>query len=205
MFRKAKNIDTAFRGMRNFTIAFVIGYTICGGLLMYTCLDMVGTMQGKVFVLANGKALEAYASDRRDNIPVEARDHIKTFHQYFFNLSPDEKYNQSNIKRALYLADESAKQAYDNLRESNYYSNIVSGNVSQAVTVDSILINTNATPYYFRFYGKQEITRPSSITIRNLVTEGQLRNVNRSDNNAHGFLVEKWVTLSNEDLSTKSR
>lgn len=205
MFKKAKNIDTAFRGIRNFSIAFVVGYTVCGAVLMYTCLDMVRTVQGKVYVLANGKALEAYASDRKDNIPVEARDHIRTFHQYFFTLSPDEKYNQGNLKRALYLADESAKQAYDNLRESNYYSSIVSGNVSQSITVDSILINTNATPYLFRFYGKQEITRPSSVTVRNLITEGQLRSVNRSDNNAHGFLIEKWITLSNEDLSTKSR
>ncbi|RKE47180.1 conjugative transposon protein TraK [Sphingobacterium detergens] len=205
MFQKAKNIDTAFKGIKNFSIAFVAIYTLSGGMVMYTCLDMVKNMQGKIYVLANGKALEAYASDRKDNVHVEARDHIRSFHQYFFTLSPDEKYNQASIKRALYLADESAKQAYDNLRESNYYSNVVSGNVSQTITVDSIQLNTNVSPYAFRFYGKQEITRPSSVTIRSLVTEGQLRNVRRSDNNAHGFLIEKWITISNDDLSTKAR
>jgi len=205
MFKKAQNIDTAFRGIKNFAIVFVAVYTICGALVMYSCLDMVKTMQGKIYVLVNGKALEAFAADRKDNIPVEARDHIRTFHQYFFSLSPDEKFNQAGIRRALYLADESAKQAYDNLRESNYYSNVVSGNVSQTITVDSILVNTNVTPYSFRFYGKQEITRPTTVTIRSLVTEGQLRNVKRSDNNAHGFLIEKWITLANDDLSTKAR
>lgn len=205
MFRKAKNIDTAFRGIKNFSITFLVIYTLCGAAVMYTCLDMIKTVQGKIYVLVNGKALEAYASDRKDNIAVEARDHIRSFHQYFFTLSPDEKYNQSSIRRALYLADESAKQAYDNLRESNYYSNVVSGNVSQTVTLDSILINTNVSPYSFRFYGKQEITRPTTVTIRSLVTEGQLRNVNRSDNNAHGFLIEKWITIANDDLSTKAR
>ena len=43
-------------------------------------------MQDKVYILANGKALEAYASDRKDNIPVEARDHVKTFHKFFLPL-----------------------------------------------------------------------------------------------------------------------
>lgn len=205
MFEKAKNIDTAFKAIKNFTLIFIIGFMIMGSALTYACLNMVKTVQNKIYVLANGKALEAYASDRKDNIPVEARDHIRSFHQYFFTLSPDEKYNQASIRKALYLADESAKQAYDNLRESNYYSNVVSGNVSQTITIDSIQVNTNVSPYYFRFYGKQEITRPSSVTIRSLVTEGQLRNVRRSDNNSHGFLIEKWVTIANDDLNTKAR
>lgn len=205
MFEKAKNIDTAFKAIKTFTLSLIIGFMVMGSALTYTCLEMVETVQNKIYVLANGKALEAYASDRKDNIPIEARDHIRSFHQYFFTLSPDEKYNQSSIRRALYLADGSAKQAYDNLRESNYYSNVVSGNVSQTITVDSIQVNTSVSPYYFRFYGKQEITRPSSVTIRSLVTEGQLRNVKRSDNNAHGFLIEKWVTLANDDLTTKAR
>ncbi|MDR2272003.1 MAG: conjugative transposon protein TraK [Sphingobacterium sp.] len=205
MFRKAKNIDSAFKGIRSLALIIIVGLTILSACIAYLSLDLVKTAQGKIYVLVNGKALEAYAADRKENIPVEARDHIKTFHQYFFTLSPDEKFNQSNIRKALYLADESAKQAYDNLRESNYYSNVVSGNVSQTVTVDSILVNTNAAPYTFRFYGRQEITRPTSITIRNLITEGQLRVVNQSDNNAHGFLIEKWTTIANDDLSTKTR
>lgn len=205
MFKQAKNIDSAFRHIKSFTIAFVVVYTLSGAVLMYSCLNMVKTLQGKIYVLVNGKALEAYASERKDNIPVEARDHIKTFHEFFFTLAPDEKFMQGNIKRALYLSDETAKRAYDNLKESNYYSNIVSGNVSQAITTDSIVVNTNVYPFAFRFFGKQEITRATTIATRSLVTEGYLRNVSRSDNNPHGFLIEKWVTVANDDLTIKNR
>jgi conjugative transposon TraK protein len=205
MFTKTKNIDTAFRHIKLFSIALVVGTILLCGFCIYRSYDTVTKLQSKVYVLANGKALEAYASERKDNIPIEAKDHIRTFHQYFFNLSPDDKAIIAGISRSLYLADESAKKQYDDLRESNYYSNVVSGNISQAVLTDSITVNTDAQPFSFRFYGKVQITRPTTIVTRSLVTEGLLRNVARSENNAHGFLIERWHIIENKDLNVKSR
>lgn len=205
MFTKTKNIESAFRHIKIFSLVLIIGYTLLCGFIVYSSLDAVRTLQGKIYVLVNGKALEAYASERSDNIGVEARDHIKTFHREFFTLAPDDKVILSNIKKALYLADESAKKEYDNLREQNYYSNVISGNVSQTVLVDSIAVDFNTYPYPFKFFGKQEITRSSSLVTRSLITAGFLRSVGRSDNNSHGFLIEKWHTLENSDLLIKSR
>ena len=79
MFSKMKNIDTAFRHVRSFTIVVVVGSIILSCFAMYKSFALVAQMQDKVYILANGKALEAYASDRKDNIPVEARDHVMTF------------------------------------------------------------------------------------------------------------------------------
>src|SRR6476646_6410450 len=100
----------------------------------------------RLYILANGKILEAVAGERKENVPVEARDHIKTFHQYFFTLDPDDKVIQPNITKALYLADASAKTAYDNLKENGYYANVISGNISQSISVDSIHLNINNYP-----------------------------------------------------------
>jgi len=159
----------------------------------------------KIYVLANGKVLEAVSSNRKDNIPVEIRDHVDMFHHYFFTLDPDEKVIQANITKALYLADGSAKKQYDNLKENSYYSNIIAGNMSEEIHADSISIDVSSYPYYFRYYGTQKIIRPTTIVIRNLITEGFVRNVSRSDNNPHGFLIEKWVTLENKDVTTENR
>jgi conjugative transposon TraK protein len=103
------------------------------------------------------------------------------------------------------LADNSAKQQYDNLKENGYYSNLISGNISQEIEMDSIVINTNNYPYYFKYKGRQKIIRPTSIITRSLITEGYLRSVSRSDNNPHGFLIEKWQTLENTDVNTQTR
>ena len=205
MFKQMKNIDTAFHHVRSFTLLIILGSGILCGFTLYNSYHLVASVQSKVYILANGKALEAYASDRKDNTPVEARDHIKTFHQYFFTLDPDEKVIQSNVTKALYLADASAKTAYDNLRENGYYTNVISGNISQQIKIDSIQVDVNQYPYYFRCYGTESIIRTTSIVSRSLVTEGYLRNVSRSDNNPHGFLIERWTTIDNRDLKTENR
>jgi conjugative transposon TraK protein len=205
MFRQAKNIDSAFRQMRLFTLIVVV---LSAGLAAYSIHrghEAQRTAHDKVFILANGKVLEAYAADRKDNIPVEAKDHVKMFHHYFFSLDPDDEVIEANISKALYLADGSAKQQYDNLKENGYYTNLISGNISQELSVDSISVNINTYPFYFRFKGEQKIIRPTTIVTRSLVTEGYLRNVARSDNNPHGFLIEKWKTLENSDIKTQNR
>ncbi|MBW7892650.1 MAG: conjugative transposon protein TraK, partial [Chitinophagaceae bacterium] len=109
MFTKMKNIDTAFRYIRLFTIVIIAGCFLLCGLVLYKSYQLAAITQSKVYVLANGKALEALAGERKDNIPVEARDHISMFHHYFFTLDPDDKVIQGNITRALYMADGSAK------------------------------------------------------------------------------------------------
>ncbi len=205
MFSKMKNIDTAFRHVRGFTIVVVVGSIIMSCFALYKSFGMVAQMQGKVYILANGKALEAYASDRKDNISVEAKDHVTTFHKLFFTLDPDDKVIKTNVTKALYLADDSAKRIYDDLKENGYYSGIISGNISQTLHVDSVTIDINKYPYYFRCYATQNIIRTTSIAHRSLITEGNLRNVSRSDNNPHGFLVERWNTIENRDLSTENR
>lgn len=205
MFRKAKNIDQAFRNVRTFCLAAIVTCLVVSVFTVFKCFDMVSSMQQRVYILANGKALDAYASDRRDNIPVEARDHIKMFHKYFFTLDPDEKAIQQSITRALYLADGSAKRMYDNLRETGFYSGLISGNINQTIAIDSIKVQTNIYPFRFQCYATQQIIRPTTITVRSLVTEGALRNVSRSDNNPHGFLIERWKTLDNSDLKTENR
>ena len=205
MFKQMKNIDSAFRHIKAFSLLLIFACVVISSYTLYLSHKIVSQSQQKIFILANGKALEAYAADRRDNIPVEARDHVKMFHHYFFTLDPDDKVIQSNIRKALYLADASAKQQYDNLKENAYYSNLISGNISQQIAADSVVIDINQYPFYFTCRATQKIIRPTSIVTRSLVTEGYLRNVSRSDNNPHGFLIEKWKTLENTDIKVENR
>jgi conjugative transposon TraK protein len=198
MFRKMKNIDTTFRDYRRYTLIVITGSILANCFIAFEYERQLAVAQNRVHILAAGKILTALASDRRDNLSVEARDHIRTFHELFFSLDPDDKVIQANTTKALYLADESAKKEYDNLTESGYYASIISGNISQQVKVDSV--NFQADTYHFRCYATLQIIRTTSTVTRSLVTEGSLRLVSRSDNNPHGFLIEHWATLENKDL-----
>lgn len=205
MFEKLRNIDTAFRFVRVFAIVLLILCFLLCGLVLERSYRLNAKLENKIYVLAGDRVLEAYASSRKDNIVVEARDHVRMFHTYFFSLDPDEKVIQANLSKALYLADISAKKQYDNLKENGYYAGVISGNISQQVSIDSIVVDSFSKPYLFRCYGTIRIIRPTSLVTRNLVTQGYLRNVSRSDHNAHGFLIEKWEILENRDLKTETR
>lgn len=205
MFKKAKAIDSAFQLVRVFCLGVMILSVLLAGFALYMSFRMMSKAESRIFILANGKILEAFAGERNDNIEVEARDHIKTFHKDFFSLDPDEKVITTNISKALYLADRSAKKQYDNLKESGYYTNLITANISQQIEIDSITINSKEYPYYFYCVAHEKLIRMTSIVTRNLITEGWLRNVARSDNNPHGLLIEKWMILENRDIKTENR
>ncbi|HEY4876922.1 MAG TPA: conjugative transposon protein TraK [Puia sp.] len=205
MFTQTKNIDTAFRHIKTFSVVFIICTLCISVFALYENHQVIAESQQRIFILANGKALEAYGADRKDNIPVEARDHITMFHHYFFSLDPDEKIITANITRALYLADASAKKQYDNLKESGYYTNLISGNISQQIIIDSVTVNINSYPFYFHLIAREKLIRTTSVVTRSLITEGYLRNIERSDNNSHGFLIERWEIMENKDLKIENR
>jgi conjugative transposon TraK protein len=205
MFQKTKNIDAAFRSVRVFSLLFMGACCLITGFVLYKSYALAASVQDRIYILAGGKALEAFAAERKDNIGVEARDHVKMFHHWFFSLDPDDKVIEEHLTKALYLGDGSVKRQYDNLKENGYYANLISANISQEIREDSIQINTDEYPFYFRYQGVQKIIRPSTITTRSLITEGFLRHVSRSDHNPHGFIIEKWRTIQNRDQKTEAR
>lgn len=205
MFTHLKNIDTAFRHIKTFSIILIAANSLITCFVVYTNQKAVIKAQRTVHILYNGKLLEAVAAERKNNLPVEMRDHIKTFHEDFFNLSPDDKAIEFNISRSLYLADESAKRQYDNLRESGYFNNLISANISQQLKVDSIRISGNQFPFSFTCYATEKMIRSSSTVYRKLVTQGEIRDIQeQTDNNPHGFLIQHWQVITNRDTAIKN-
>lgn len=204
MFTQFKNIDTAFKHIRSFSIVFLLANLFCICFCIYSFCRLSDEKDQRIYILSNGKLLEAMASDKKSNLEVELRDHIKVFHERFFNLSPDDKAIRKNIEKALYLADESAKKQFDNLKESGYFNNLIAANISQQIEIDSTVLNVEAYPYTFTCYATQQLVRASSTNYRKLVTKGVVRDLKqKTENNPHGFLIQKWETLENRDSALK--
>jgi conjugative transposon TraK protein len=147
----------------------------------------------------------ALSQDLSQNRPVEAKEHVRRFHELFFTLSPDKNAIESNINRALFLVDKSAFRYYKDMQEKGYYDRIISGNINQAIRVDSMACNFNNYPYKVVTYARQMIIRESNITERSLVTRCDLLNSVRSDNNPQGFTMEHFEILENRDISVMER
>ncbi|WP_324680136.1 conjugative transposon protein TraK [Hymenobacter sp. GOD-10R] len=158
-----------------------------------------------IYLLNNGQLMTASAHSVKENRPVEVQDHVKRFHELFFTLDPDDKAIQYNMSQAMYLADASAQQQYEYLKESGYINELIQKNVSQDIRVDSVTVQPSGSGYYAKCYAQQHIIRTSTVTTRNLISECYLRDVSRSTNNPHGFLMERWRVVQNNDLQTETR
>ena len=205
-FKSLKNIETSFKQIRIIAIVFVV---LCAGITGYSVWSSYAFAEAqrqKIYVLDEGKSLMlALSQDLSQNRPVEAREHVKRFHELFFTLSPDKSAIESNINRALFLVDKSAFKYYQDMQEKGYYNRIVSGNINQIIQVDSVACNLDAYPYKTTVFAKQMIIRASNVTERSLVTRCDLRNSVRSDNNPHGFIMERFEIIENRDLRTIDR
>lgn len=205
-FKSLKNIETSFKQIRLFGIVFVCLCAAIVGYSVWSSYSFAEAQREKIYVLDGGKSLMlALSQDLSQNRPVEAKEHIKRFHELFFTLSPDKSAIEGNIKRAMQLADKSAFNYYNDFAEKGYYNRIISGNINQVVQIDSVSCNFDSYPYKAITYARQMIIRESNVTERSLVTRCNLLNSVRSDNNPHGFIIEAFEIVENRDIKVTKR
>ena len=132
-------------------------------------------------MLDQGKSLMlALSQDAVLNRPVEAREHVRRLHELFFTLAPDKAAIESNINRAMYLADKSLYGYYRDWNEKGYYNRLISGNINQTVLVDSMQCDFDNYPYRIITFARQMVVRSSNITERSLVTRCFLQETGRA-------------------------
>lgn len=205
-FKTLRNIENSFRQIRLYAIVFAVVCLGASGYAVWESYRFAREQRNKVYVLDQGKSLMlALSQDAAINRPVEAREHVRRFHELFFTLAPDRAAIESNMKRAFSLADKSAFDYYKDLSEKGYYNRIISGNVQQRLEVDSVQCNFEAYPYVVRTYARQFIIRASNVTHRSLVTSCLLVNSVRSDDNPQGFTMEQFRVLDNRDVEIVER
>lgn len=200
-FKSLTNIETSFKQIRLYIFVFAIFCCVVSICAVFASFSFAREQREKIYVLDNGKSLIlALAQDAKANRPVEAREHIRRFHELFFTLAPDKDAIESNMKRAFMLSDKSPYNYYKDLAEKGYFNRIISGNINQRIEIDSISCNFESHPYRVTTFARQFIVRSSNTTIRSLITECELANSVRSDNNPQGFTIERFVVKENRDL-----
>ena len=205
-FKSLKNIETSFKQIRFFGIVFICLCASITGYSVWSAYSFAEAQRHKIYVLDQGKSLMlALSQDMEQNRPVEAREHIRRFHELFFTLAPDKRAIENNVNRALLMSDKSAFNYYRDLSEKGYFNRIISGNINQTILVDSIVCDFNTYPYKAVTYSRQFIIRESNLTERNLITRCNLVNSVRSDNNPQGFTLEAFEVMENRNIRVINR
>ena len=100
-FRSLTNIETSFKQIRLYAAAFVVLCIVITGIVVYSSYAFANRQREKIYVLDNGKSLIlALSQDAAANRPVEAREHVRRFHELFFTVAPDKDAIEKNMERA---------------------------------------------------------------------------------------------------------
>lgn len=200
-----KNIEDKVRlAGRVCALSFLLCFCICASVSFFTWRTLSDARKSIYILDASGTPQRALQTELAVNRAAEYRAHIARFHSLFFTLTPDDKFIEYQMKQAMYLVDESGVQQYNNLKEKGFFSSILSSSAVITIKTDSVYLDESR--HYFRYYGTQKIDRRSALTIRQLITEGYLKDLGmRSENNPHGVLITRWKTLQNKDLINESK
>ena len=205
-FDSLLNIQKAFALTRIYLILITILTLSIGGYAIYSSYQFAEAQRSKIYVLENGQPLLlALSHNVEDNRTAEAISHVRRFHEYFFTVSPEKSAIEYNINKALFLSDNIAADYYIKLKEDGFYERIISAGILCEIMVDSVKIDDTTYPYKAYTYAKTSIIRSSSILYRNLETVCDLVNSTRTENNPHGFIIEKWKIIDNSDIKEVKR
>ena len=176
----------------------VIGCTVICGITIFWSAKLVTDERNQIYINDGDIPFLAERSKQEANFVMEAKAHIQLFHQYFFNLPPDDDYIKWTLGKAMYMADGTAMKQKQAMEENGFYSDIISSSAVCTIICDSI--NLDEHERKFTYYGTQLIKRRSRDMRRSIVTVGGIESVPRTQNNPHGLLVVNWRTLENKDL-----
>ena len=205
-FKSLQNIQKAFALTRIYLILMTVLAIGLGGYAIYSSYQFAEAQRSKIYVLENGQPLLlALSHNVEENRIAEAKSHVRRFHEYFFTVSPEKTAIEYHINKAVFLADNMAADYYIKLKEDGFYERIISAGILCEIIVDSVRIDDTVYPYKAYTYGKTSIVRSSSIMYRNLQTECELLNSTRTENNPHGFMIEKWRVIDNSDIKEVKR
>ena len=201
-----ENIESGFRKTKVLTLSVVAGACIIAGVTVFRAFDFAESARDNIFVVdAGGAAMAAKAAPTGAEKDLEVQDHLVRFHELMFNLSPSSEAIKRNIDRALVMSDRSAYDYWMDMSERGFYQRLVSANISQQIMVDSVRTNLSVYPYEAVTFGKLYLLRESNITAYDFESACRIVDVERSQSNPHGLMIEKFNVRKSENIGTKRR
>lgn len=200
------SIEASFKKTKIITIAAVIMAGVVSLGAVFISATYVASHSDNIYVLDRGTAYSAtVAAAESINRSYEVEDHVTRFHEFMFNLPPSSEAIRTNVEAATLMCDQSAYDYYMDLQEKGYYSRLISNNMTQYLSIDSVKVNMGVYPYTETTYGRLFILRESNVTQYRFESIGQVVDVGRSKKNPHGLMLEKFTVTHNDNMGTRRR
>jgi hypothetical protein len=191
-----KNIQNILGQNRFVVLAVILASTLISAISILSVLRLHNDAMNKAFVVSTqGKVIPLQLVDQKENLSVEALAHLEMFHEYFYNINPNNY--ERNLEKALWLGNSSVDALYRQKKADGVYNRLLQYSLVQKVLDIDSKINLDSEPFSFETKTIFEINRGASTDIYELISSGQLIRIDRNfPNNTHGFLITNFFENS---------
>lgn len=176
---------------------FIVLTAVCGAVISslyfgWMVFDIHRSALNNAFAInTDGSVIPLKWVTQKENLEVEALSHLDLFHTYFYNI--DATNYERNLEKALWLGNSSVDNVYRQKKADGVYNRLLQYSLVQKVISIESEVNIEVEPYTFKTRTVFEINRGKIVDRYELISSGNLINVDRNfPNNTHGLLITNY-------------
>ena len=176
---------------------FIVLTAVCGAVISslyfgWMVFDIHRSALNNAFAInTDGSVIPLKWVTQKENLEVEALSHLELFHTYFYNI--DATNYERNLEKALWLGNSSIDNVYRQKKADGVYNRLLQYSLVQKVISIESEVNIEVEPYTFKTRTVFEINRGKIVDRYELISSGNLINVDRNfPNNTHGLLITNY-------------
>jgi hypothetical protein len=177
--------------------------TIISSLISYKMYNKA--LDGSFAIGKNGEVIPLQWVQQKENLEVEALEHLRLFHSYFYGL--DATNFENHIEKALWLGDSSVDNVYRQKKADGVYNRLMQYSLVQKVISIESELDLTIEPYAFRTVTVFQINRGSAIDTYELVSTGKLLHLEKRNfpNNTHALLITDYFENTLKKIDYEAR
>jgi len=199
------NIFSVLKINRLIVITVVCGAVVTSLFSGWLVYDMHREALNNAFAVStDGAVIPLKWVDQKENLKVEALAHLELFHRYFYDI--DASNYEKNLEKALWLGNSSVDNVYRQKKADGVYNRLLQYSLVQNVLSINSELDLEQKPFHFKTTTIFEINRGSIIDTYELVSTGNMIQVDRNfPNNTHGILITNYFENSLKKIEYENR
>ncbi len=199
-----RNIYTVLKINRFIVLTAVCGAVICSLYFGWMVFDIHRNALNNAFAInTDGSVIPLKWVSQKENLEVEALSHLDLFHTYFYNI--DATNYERNLEKALWLGNSSVDNVYRQKKADGVYNRLLQYSLVQKIISIESEVNIEVEPYTFKTRTIFEINRGKIVDRYELISSGNLINVDRNfPNNTHGLLITNYFENTLKKLNDEN-
>ncbi|GMN08427.1 hypothetical protein MTsPCn5_38160 [Croceitalea sp. MTPC5] len=201
-----KNIYEVLKNNRFIVLAVVamsMLSTLVSSIVSYKMYDKA--LNGSFAIGNQGEVIPLQWVQQKENLEVEALEHLRLFHNYFYDLDPANFEN--NIEKALWLGDSSVDNVYRQKKADGVFNRLMQYSLVQKVISIESEIDLAKEPYAFSTKTVFQINRGTMTDTYEMVTTGALIHLENRHfpKNTHGLLITNYFENTLKKIDYENR